>query len=426
MKLGPSQAVLRIATTVALSISSLWGQDSHPVTSELQTEEAWMGQEVKLIVTLHSPGPFSGTARFQLPEIPDTVIIRSENPVVGSNTVKGQSLITQRHEFRIFTQQIGTVEIPAIPIEYESKDDFLGGPIERNGTTEAVSFESKQPPGTEGLDLVVTSASLKVEQKWSPAEPREFEAGAVLTRTITRTANDISAMILTSFPPPAIDGIRYYSGDPQVVDKKERGVVTASRTDILKYQFVAGGEIALPEISYAWWNPKTGKVERVTLEGVSVSVTAPPTPPEPVNPWRWAWISLLAGLAAVVGWRWGIPWIRVRARRWHEKRHSPEAVAGRVLVAACRSNDAQAAYTAFTDWRRATGWESPLLPDLEAEVADLSSRLYRRSDSSQSSWSGTKMEPAFRAELRSRKRAPHRQKSIRASLAPLNPGPAHR
>ena len=54
------------------------------VRAEIGKEAAWTGEAVPLIVTLYSPGPFSGTASFDLPKLPRTAFVKAGNPVVGS------------------------------------------------------------------------------------------------------------------------------------------------------------------------------------------------------------------------------------------------------------------------------------------------------------------------------------------------------
>ena len=57
------------------------------VQAKLGKDAAWTGEAVPLIVTLYSPGPFSGTAAFDLPELPLTVSVKSGNPLVGTEHV---------------------------------------------------------------------------------------------------------------------------------------------------------------------------------------------------------------------------------------------------------------------------------------------------------------------------------------------------
>ena len=77
------------------------------VRAEIVKDTAWTGEAVPLIITLYSPGPFSGTASFDLPELPRTAILRGGNPLVGSEEVDGESYFTQRHELTVYTQNAG-------------------------------------------------------------------------------------------------------------------------------------------------------------------------------------------------------------------------------------------------------------------------------------------------------------------------------
>ena len=57
-----------------VSLSDLRSEESVMVKTSTEVEKAWMGQRVRFVVTLYSPGPFTGTPVFQVPEIADTVI----------------------------------------------------------------------------------------------------------------------------------------------------------------------------------------------------------------------------------------------------------------------------------------------------------------------------------------------------------------
>ena len=103
------------------------------VRAEIGKDTAWTGEAVPLIVTLYSPGPFSGTASFDLPKLPRTAFVKAGNPVVGSQDVDGESYFTQRHEFTVFTQTVGEIVVPGFP-----------GPIRRQ---DVVLFRSRTDGG---------------------------------------------------------------------------------------------------------------------------------------------------------------------------------------------------------------------------------------------------------------------------------------
>ncbi len=74
-------AVLLLIFTNLFSASSLAVEQ---VRAQLGKESAWAGEAVPLIITLYSPGPFSGTASFELPDLPRTAIVTGGRPIVGS------------------------------------------------------------------------------------------------------------------------------------------------------------------------------------------------------------------------------------------------------------------------------------------------------------------------------------------------------
>ena len=192
------------------------------VRAEIGQEEAWTGEAVPLIVTLYSPGPFSGSASFDLPKLPRTVIVKAGNPVVGSQDVDGQSYFTQRHEFTIFTQNAGDIVVPSFPVRFAGKMSFVSDAEAMEGVTPELRFQSKRPPGTDALSIVVAVTNMQVTQSWNPQAMDTVVAGDVIERTITRRATGTTAMMLPSVSFDATEGVRLYSADPILEDHVER------------------------------------------------------------------------------------------------------------------------------------------------------------------------------------------------------------
>lgn len=393
------------------------------VTSELKTETAWMGERVTFHVTLYSPGPFSGTPVFQIPEIRDTVIAKEGTPVVGSAEEAGESWITQRHEFALYTQQVGKVEIPGFKVAFESKDSFLGDPVPREGISTPIAFTSERPPGTEALPFVVSSATLEVSETWSMDDGASLEAGDVVTRSITRSASDTSAMFLEPFEPVSMDGVKVYVGDPGIEETSERGVTRIQRTDYLKYQFTRGGTFDIPSIRYSWWDPEREEIRSAKLDGRGFIAKAPPVPPEPTNWKRVGWIAVIITALGVAAYRWIWPWLVKLRRAWHRWYHAPMASAARALRKACRADEERKAYQALIAWKRAAGIEGVLEEPLGSEAERLARRLFGSGDSGDT-WNGGLLLKAFHeveAGFRKHERAGRRP----SALPPLNPGWRH-
>ena len=253
------------------------------VHAEIGKETAWTGEGVPLIVTLYSPGPFSGSASFDLPKLPQTVIVKAGNPVVGSQDVDGQSYFTQRHEFTIFTQNAGDMVIPGFRIRFAGKTSFVSDAEAKEGVTPNLRFQSKRPPGTDAMGIVVAVTGMDVTQTWNPHAMDAVAAGDVIERTITRRATGTTAMMLPPVATDATEGVRLYSADPVVEDHIERGASTAKRRDRIKYQFERPGTFQLPRCVARMVGPAGGETPAGRRCQVRRSKSRVPSKPLPLR-----------------------------------------------------------------------------------------------------------------------------------------------
>ncbi|WP_218932349.1 BatD family protein [Adhaeretor mobilis] len=404
------------------------------VSATLETNQAWTGQGVPLIIKLYSPGPFSGTASFDLPALPKTAFVKVGNSLVGSEEVAGESYITQRHEFMIYTQKTGEVVIPAFSIRFSGKKTFTSEPEPMEGATQELRFQSKRPPGTESMGVVISVSEMKVEQVWQPNMTTEVDAGDVIQRTITRTAEETTAMMFPAIAPSAPKGVRIYDQQPTVDDKTERGEATAYRSDTIKYQFQQAGTFTLPDMTFVWWDPKQEELKRETLRGSTVNVIAPESAAESTHdmledaPTAWGTVLSVVAALGVVGLLLRAPTARLISH-WRTVRNRPDSRATRELHAACMSNDAAAAYAAFLTWlnamRRTFGADAVdlVLHDVDHSVfreqLDIMSQHLFASDVDLTSWDGSDLWAAFRSFSHGLTRRSTRIQST--NLPPLNP-----
>ena len=165
------------------------------IEATLDKEEAWVGEGISLLITLRAPGPFSGTASFELPETGHTFFIKEGNPLVGSETIQGVTWLTQKHQFRVYTQDSGDVVIPPIRVRFEAKKDYTSAPEPYSGSTEAQHVQSRRPPGATGM--VISAQEMLVQQAWSTFPENGLKPGDVIIRSVTRTANKTTGMIFS-------------------------------------------------------------------------------------------------------------------------------------------------------------------------------------------------------------------------------------
>ena len=410
----------RWAMMVLFLFGSLSAQEVENVSAALKKESAWTGEGVTMTVILRSPGPFSGTATFDLPQVSQTAFMKVGNPVVGSETVNGESFLSQTHRFAVYSQLEGKVVIPSFTVRFSGKKTFTGEAEPMEGKTKEISYQSNRPEGTEGIGFLVTSVDMEISQTWSPTEGREVDAGDVLRRTITRIASDISAM---AFPPVndgAPEGVKVYGDDPVVEDKEERGVFSAKREETLRYQFVRAGTFTIPELTFYWWDPKAEELKQLTLPGETVTVRLSETAVASMEAERkvWPWVFFGGGVLIAL-------WIFRRRisglyREWDDWRHRPEAVSAKSLLAACRAHDPKAAYLAAMAWQQAVGIGEGDYgnENYSREITDLSACLFGDSGGLES-WNGESLAKNFR-EVRRQWNIRGKSRTERAVLPALN------
>lgn len=403
-----------------------------PVQATLEQASAWTGQPVRMIVTLYSPGPFSGTPSFDLPKIPLTSILKTGSPVVGSEQVDDETWLTQRHEFRIYAQRAGEIVIPSFAVRFSGKKTFTSDPEPMEGKTDALSFQSNRPPGASDSAVVIAAATLKMTQLWRPDNDEQtLQTGDVIQREIERNATGTTAMMLSPLASNAPDGIRVYTTDPVVRDKTARGQSTAQRIDTIKYQFERSGTYELPELVFEWFDTESDELKRETIAGRTFQVEgqlAATTTAEPSSDKSNHTAAFILVLA-LVAWICRGPVIR-QASRWHSAWHDPIRVAERNVLAACNANRPKKAYTAILTWKRAVAavgsrqLDDSLAEDREfCQQWDYLSRQNFAQPSDESPWMGKEMANAFRKSCKTLRRLPSKESAELEKLPPLNPEP---
>lgn len=383
-----------------------------PVSISAPETTAWTGELVPIVVELRANGSFSGSASFDIPEIPGTLLVKTGNPVVGSKELEGESWFIQTHQFALFSQKSGTVEVPPLSVRFEAREGFTGPAKEISAKTDPLSIEIRRPPGSEGIPFLVTTESFSVSETWDPVS-ESAEVGDVFRRTIVQTADGLTGMALLPASTDAPEGVRVYPPKVETSDNTERGAFKGERREVLTYLLQQDGAITLPELSYSWWNPKSEKLESKTLPGLTVQVT-----PAPVSEVSEAvdfrlWLACLTTIALVYFQR---RHLSAGAFKVWRAMNPPEQVAARHLRRACKRGDAASACAAWNQWAILTNFECELNSTLHASVLEMQSVLYGGANLVE--WRGSRLRKAFQEE-----RNAHRKRITDLSpgfLPPLN------
>lgn len=362
-----------------------------PAVIRVPEAKAWTGQRLPFYVELRARGSFAGAASFSLPEIPRTVILKVGSPVVSSQEFDGESWFVQTHEFALFSQQSGAVEIPGFEVRFGSHDGFSGPVKEQQVQVPAARIEIQRPPGSESIGFLVTTESLDLTENWEP-QPDSAKVGAIFKRTIIQRASEMTGMALAAAPTDAPDGVRVYPGQPEVTDKTERGDFLGERRETITYLLQKPGSLELPELTYVWWNPKTEQLQSKTLPAVTFEVAATIETIAMHRDWLWLLAAMLVPGLGI----WQRRRVAMLLARYWKKLNPPDRVAARKLLRACGHHDAVAAQVAWSQWHNLQDASFRPGPELRAAVTGMQRCLF--GPVTAGSWHGDELARAFDAE----------------------------
>ena len=265
-----------------LAVGSAVAQDSQVRATVVTTGTIWEGSKVVLAVELKAPGYFADTAVFDLPTVPGALILPpGSSPTVGSETVGDQTFVTQRHEIGVYPHRAGDVDIPSFGIRFSIKRSPLDhDTVAQTVKTQPIRITVKRPPGFLPDENIITSTDLEITESWKSEPVTDAKTGDAFVRTVHWSASDLTGIAFPPFPGEKIHGLAVYHSTPLVEDRSERGQTSGQRTETFTYVCKAAGTIVIPPVTMRWWDPSSEKIRSVTFPVHTLSVTAPPPPPE--------------------------------------------------------------------------------------------------------------------------------------------------
>lgn len=241
--------------------------------SSINPEQAWIGQRVVLQVDILAPDAWAKIARFDTIDLPGAYVL----PLKGEGTriqetVDGTSYSGQRYELSIYPQRTGKFELQMPPLEVETRTFGVSSKsIRETVRLPLMAFESRVPPGAEGLRGLVSTSRLKASQSWEP-HISEIEVGDAINRTVRLEAADVSGMAFEPLQQEEIPGLATYPARVSIEDRQERGSIQGVRTESVTYVAERAGTYELPAILINWWNISSETLEQIELEGIRLSV----------------------------------------------------------------------------------------------------------------------------------------------------------
>ncbi len=399
------------------------------VTAEAETTSPYVQQPIEYRVKVYyQQTPHRAT--LSEPEAEGAWIQRLGEDRQSEEIYQGRAYRVIERRYRLIPQRSGRITIRPPQLEAwipgPSRDPFsdldrlfgqlvpdlsaLSQPSQRiSGRAPEIILQVRpQPPGAKGQWLPATSVQLTEE--WTP-DPPLGRVGEPITRTLTLTAEGITAAQLPELDLGPIAGLKVYPDRPQAEDLEQGPRPAAVKTFRFALVPTQPGVLTLPEIRIHWWDTQADHARVAVIPGRSLQVVGTAlgqpdggqaagetgqgsadqvqdrqatgqTPDLEKHPPRqgagagiWPWVSLLLGLGWLATlWIWrrerrrsgepagngGAPAAVYRQGRvisnpssaTEQERQKAFARARQSIHTACLAHDPRAARAALLEWGR--------------------------------------------------------------------------
>ena len=362
--------------------------------AEVSSESVYVQQELLLSVQILFSMPLYDDNRLSSLDISDALVqqlgeTRKFDTIIDGVRYQGFEL-----KYAIHPQTAGQLIIPSLTfsgVAADPREPFIGGIFSSSGRpVQARSPEIEvtvkpRPDNFPASEPWLPARQLTIAEQWS--QPlNNLKVGDAITRTITVTANGLSAAQLPPILMPQPEGVNSYPDKSNTQDRDTLKGIQGQRTDSIAMIPTQPGKITLPAINYPWFDTDSGEVRMATIAAIDIDVApaaqtatlttpvaapaqCPPTVECPIQGDRplsalpWQGLSALFALL----WLGTLGLWRARAKPTQNQQTAPsepsEATAFNRLEAACKQGDEQLALAELKNWSRVF-WQNEQLISL--------------------------------------------------------------
>ena len=363
--------------------------------AEVSSASVYVQQELVLSVQILFSIPLYDDNRLSALDISDALVqqlgeTRKFDTIIDGVRYQGFEL-----KYAIHPQTAGQLTIPSLTfsgVAADPREPFIGGIFSSSGRpVQARSPEIEvtvkpRPDNFPASEPWLPARQLTIAEQWS--QPlNNLKVGDAITRTITVTANGLSAAQLPPILMPQPEGVNSYPDKSNTQDRDTLKGIQGQRTDSIAMIPTQPGKITLPAINYPWFDTDSGEVRMATIAAIDIDVApapqtatatpvaapvqCPPAVECPIQDDQPLWQSALPwqGLSTLFALLWlgtlGL-W-RAKAKPEQNQQTAPsepsENTAFSRLEAACKQGDEQLALAELKNWSRVF-WQNEQLISL--------------------------------------------------------------
>jgi hypothetical protein len=274
------------------SSASLAGQ---PIYTETLVDKSAVYNQEQLLLThrLYTSVRLSDLSLEDLKV--DDALVQKVSETQYQKTVGGKTYLVLEIVYAIFPQVSGKLDIPALRFAaFEASSSRFGGFSSRGNriirSTDAKTVDVMARPAHIDLDNWMPASKLNIKQEWSN-QLDQLSVGEPITRTITITAQSLTAAQILPLPVNESDAYKIYPDQAQLDERADASGVTGIRRESFALVPNQAGEITLPAINVRWWDTAKQRMQTTSLDTVTLQVApaklsnpAPYTPAPAVIP----------------------------------------------------------------------------------------------------------------------------------------------
>ena len=329
--------LLLLSLCVATGHAQPEGNEHYFMEAALDPPQASVGQKVTVSVVIGVDSYFSGVTELALPDMDHALVLHDEPAINGSRNIGDTYYTTQTHRIIVYPDREGILVVPAFGVTFTQAvldtDDQRSDTVQLR--TPPMLLIARVPESMSGTPGFIVSNAVEIQDDWGAEEREEYKVGDVLTRVVTITANEMTAMNMPQFAPRVPRGVSVTLAEPALSSTSGREDLGATMVQQMSYVVESPGHYELGGEMLDWYDPAVSS-RRDYQFGLKV-VNAGGLP--------WLTISLVALALLLVGT------LIVLWRRYLHRR-DPVDVAIRKQLGSSRSANRLAAVYAYADYHQ--------------------------------------------------------------------------
>ena len=254
---------------------------SAPIFTEatLEKNSVYVQEQVLLTLRLYTTLSLSNYSMSEI-IIPDTQTIKlSENQY--QKQLDGKDYIVVETRWAIFADKNGELQIPSVRyggVASQRNRSSGNSWFNRSGkrvtvNTEEKTLTVKPRPIQANSHEWLPARQVKLYDRWTEKKP-VLTVGEPVTRTITLSAEGLTAAQLPPLPLGNSDSFKIYNDQPQLEDNTDIGGITGNRIESMAIVPTQPGPLTLPEVRVQWWDTEAGQVREAVLASQTFKVLA--------------------------------------------------------------------------------------------------------------------------------------------------------